>query len=176
MNPRINAFWAATRPNQRGWRQLVLSGACLLVAISVWIVLTSTEDSSDEIRYRRAVRIMRLAGKLQGICQRLPHALAKPLDHELTKPFDVYNKLEMKLLTSGFLTNISIVVTDAPMVLSTNLKGNLDRISRRLHGAVPNSDFLPFTLERDFQNTQATVKITCPARDVSALRKALENY
>ncbi len=173
---RINGLEAMARGSRGGVRRWVTIGVCLLVAISAWMVLGSRNGGSDEMNYRRAVRNMRLPGKLQNVCRWLPHALARPLDHELRRPFHAYDELETRLLASGFLTNISIVITGAPTLLSSNLKGTLDEINSRLHKAVPGSDFLPFSLERDFQKTQVTVRINYPTRDVSALQKALENH
>jgi hypothetical protein len=173
---RLNGLWVATRLNRLGkggWTAII---SCLLIAIAAWAVFTFRDGGSDETRYRRAVRNMRLAGWLQPVCRWLPPPLASPLDNFLRKPFHAYNVQEERLLSSGFLTNVSITLSNASLLLSYNLKQSIDEVSRRLRRAAPDSSFLPFSLERDFSNQLVTVRITCRTNDVLRLQKALENY
>ena len=120
---------------------------------------------------------MRLAGKVRGVCRWLPGPIARPLDRLAVKAFHTYNAQEEALLASGFLTNLSITLTNGSARFgTTNLSPLMAEISRRMHAAVPDNDLLPFSLQRDFPSNMVSVKVTCRTKDVPLLWKALEGY
>jgi hypothetical protein len=120
---------------------------------------------------------MRLAGRVRNACRWLPGPISRPLDRLAVKPFRAYDVEEEALLASGFLTNLSVTLTNASARFgTTNLSPVMAQISHRMHAAVPDSDFLPFTLQRDFQSNLVSVNVTCRTKDVPLLQKAFEDY
>jgi hypothetical protein len=94
------------------------------------------------------------------------------------KPFRTYNAEEKALLASGFLTNLSVTLINASARFGTNSNAAppMAEVSRRLHAAVIDNDWLPFSLQMDFQSNRVSVEIICRRKDVPLLTRALESY
>ena len=108
-------------------------GLLLIVAACLAFMYTGSAGS-EEARYRRAVRNMRLGGVVRRMCmwRWLPRPIARPLDELAGKPFRAYDREEAALLASGFLTNVTITLTNAP----PNTWAVVHDISRKMHAAV----------------------------------------
>jgi hypothetical protein len=155
---------------------IVLLGVFLVVAAILAFVYGS-RAGSDEVRYRRSIRNVRLADRVRNACRCLPDPISRPLDRLAVKPFRAYAAEEEALLASGFLTNLFVTLTNASARFgTTNLSPVLAQISRRMHAAVPGNDFLPFSLQRDFQSNVVSVKVTCRTKDVPLLQKTFKEY
>lgn len=137
------------------------------------MLILFTGGTADERKYREYNREWWVAKKLFPPSKHLPKVLYKPYDSLRVAMFDRFDANEKLLLASGYLTNVSIVLTNASLLLavSTNQEPT-DPVSLKLHKAAPDDRFLPFYLEI-FDRSNITVKLECPTKDVDLYRQAL---
>ena len=93
----------------------------------------------------------------------------------MSKPIEAYNKQEPLFFASGFLTNLTVTLTNAPATFAKSIYSiNIDDISRRVHKVAPD-DFLPTSMRYGYESNSVTIEVTCPVRDVPLIRKAFES-
>jgi hypothetical protein len=156
-------------------RKLLLAALATFGSVlALSLVVCCWDGWSDNCRYWRAVRNMRIAGWLFPVRKVLPASLAEPLSRSLRKPFDHYHKTEEALLASGFLTNLVVQLSPGAGHGSNPWPRNLDieHISSRLHKALGVS-FLPCSLEIDQKTQQVNLVVTCRTQDVRGIVIAL---
>jgi hypothetical protein len=137
---------------------------CLLLGVVSWMFYAFTPSKTDEARYlemRHTSRSISLAlsaenGRL-GIIVRLFHMLLHIPDRYF-KQFDAQRE---ELLASGYLTNISITVSNA-----TSRRGQL---TRQLTSVTEGWDILRWHLSWQSNG----VAVTCRPQDEVRLRHAL---
>jgi len=160
-------------------RRIRIAFLGIVVAFAVLFVFIQFGPAgSDDTSYRRSVRHFRLAGSIRTKCEWLPGPVVWPLDRLRRKAFDIYYAKEQSLLASGFLTNLSLTLSNASerFGTSSNSAPPAAEIARRLKAAVPENDWLPYTCRADFQRNQVYVTVTCPVRDAPRLIDALQSY
>jgi hypothetical protein len=151
--------------------------ACLLVLFAVAASLGYACRGNGEAAYRSSLRTLKLSAALQSISRRLPLSIAYPFRYLGDAAFRHYHAQDEALLTSGYLTNISITLTNASAAFTNAAKTpGLAEIRQRFCEAVPDNVWWPFALCRDNQSNLVTVEITCRSNDVPACMRALERY
>jgi hypothetical protein len=55
-------------------------------------------------------------------------------------------------------------------------QSNYVAMSRRIHAAVPENDWLPVSLQENRQTKRVSVQVLCRTKDVPRVTKALEGY
>jgi len=141
---------------------------CLLVLLAVWMLLPPAKEKDDEQRFRQMVRTTEWGWRFHSAQRRLPTALARLLHlPDLRTSFMRKAETEEQaLLTSGYLTNASVTISNLPTGAADE-KSCLLEVQRRLRGGV-HVDYLTFYME----SNQAIV--TCRSRDLAGLRAAIQ--
>ena len=147
--------------------QLVLFG-CLLVILAVWILTPTAMGTVDEQRYRQMRRASNWSSHLHSARRHLPGFLVHLLDRaNLEKHYaDKARAQEQALLSTGYLTNASITITNLPVTANNELSC-LNELGRRLR-AGDHVEFVFFY----FRTNQAVV--TCRSQDLPSVRTAIE--
>jgi hypothetical protein len=158
-------------------RKLAVGGVFLLAVVFVTMLLLLTSGTTDESKYREYNREWWIAKKLFPPSKHLPNVLYEPYRSFQFAMFRRFDANEKSLLASGYLTNVSIILTNASLslALSTNPEPT-DPISFEFHKAAPDYDFLPFSLENDVGSNRITINLECRTKDVDLFRQALAGY
>ncbi len=92
--------------------------ASLLVLVAVWYFTTTPTAKTDEARYRQLIGTARSHGRALSIERRLPKNLVRlfHLDDLETKYRERYDALKQALVSSGYLVEVSLVVTNRPVL------------------------------------------------------------
>src|SRR5436190_14668739 len=100
--------------------QIVLV-ACLLGILVIWVLQAARRGTSDEQQYRQMLRAEVWGGRLNSAEKRLPRFLVRMLHiaNLKSKYMDKARRRYEALLASGYLTSVSITITNLP-VTATN--------------------------------------------------------
>lgn len=162
-------------PGKRRWLTFF---SCILILLAAFMLLiVFKEPKSDEDKYHRIVQAIRLTEKFPRPMSYhwLPPIILRPLNDFMNKPIKAYNKQEPLFLASGFLTNLTVTLTNASTTFAKSIYSiDIDEISRRIHKVAPD-DFLPTSIRYDYETSSVTIEVTCPVRDVPSIRKAFES-
>jgi hypothetical protein len=148
----------------------------LLAIAAVWIIVSAWKGGDDETTYRQYIREVRLARVLFPALNRRPAFVAWPVEYARRRLFGRIRSNEDLLLASGYLTNVSIVLTNASQSLlsGSNSTPTVGAISLKLHSATPEYRFLPFALRTD-ESKCVSVELLCRTKDVAFYRQVLAN-
>jgi hypothetical protein len=154
-------------------RWIVLSvTAVAIIGLYVFLSFGSSGDSA-EAKYQHYLRTMRFGGKLRRAAMRLPSFLGRPVDRYASRCWDSVHMQERLLFTSGYLTNISVVLPGP--TAGTSATPSVDEIDQRVHAAVPDNSFLPCSLV--VASNRVWVEVSnCRTQDVVRLEKALTAF
>ena len=97
--------------------------ASLLVFVAVWYFTTTRTAKTDEARYRQLIGTARSHGRALSIEHRLPTSLVRlfRLDDLETKYRMKYDAERRALVASGYLVEVSLLVTNRPVLQALNL-------------------------------------------------------
>src|SRR5438105_4016754 len=87
--------------------------ACLLTIGVGCTVMWPWRSRDDETRYRQYIREIRFAKLLFPALNHRPSVVARPVESVRRKLFDGIHSKEESLVASGYLTNVSILLTNA---------------------------------------------------------------
>jgi hypothetical protein len=101
--------------------------------------------------------------------------IARPLESLLPNTVHAYVQREPIWLASGFLTNLTVTLTNASIRHAEGQTDteNMDDVEHKLYRAAPN-DWLPAMVEYNYTSNLVFLKVTCPARDVPLIKAAFE--
>jgi hypothetical protein len=150
--------------------------ACLLTIGVACIVTWPWRNRDDEARYRQYIRQIRLTQLLFPALNDRPSVLARPIEFVRRKLFDGIHSKEESLVASGYLTNVSILLTNATKsrLSGSNTTPTVNGISTKLHGAASDYRFLPFSLRTDARSN-VSVDLQCRTKDVELYKQVLAN-
>lgn len=143
---------------------------CLLavVVVALCIVLSQESTKADESRFRQMVRAERWSSRIRSTERYLPLFLIKALRLERSRldNEDAAQTHREALLSSGFLTNAILAITNLPVTASNRQLVFLE-IYRRFR-TLKGIDYWSFHIETNRAIT------TCRPRDVTRIRTAIE--
>ena len=104
------------RPTAK-WKVQSLAGLLVLLFFGVWLIWGFNGGTSDEAKYMRLQGLARTRSRLNSVDQWLPPRVSKfmhlsELEHREALKYEL---LRIELLTCGYLTNITFVVTNPAM-------------------------------------------------------------
>lgn len=148
----------------------------LLAIAVVWIIVSAWRGGSDETGYRQYIREVRLARVLFPALNNRPTFVAWPVEYARRTLFGRIRSNEALLLASGYLTNVSIVLTNASRSLlsGSNSTPTVKAISLKLHSASSEYRFLPLGLRTD-EGKCVSVELLCRTKDVAFYKQVLAN-
>ncbi len=155
---------------------IMLAGAAVAgVALAACVLFGPT--GNDEKAFYQSVRNMRFVSAVRSKCLWLPGPLLQPINRARDKATDRVLAQQEALLASGFLTNLSVTLSNASAQFCT-VETNPPHAELRqvLHAAIGDAPWLPFIVRRDFQSNRVSLEVTCRTRDVPLIVKALERY
>src|SRR5262245_34023154 len=108
--------------------------ACVLIIAATCIVMWPWRSRDDETRYRQYIREIRVAKLLFPALNNRPSFVAWPVESLRRKLFDGIDGRKESLLASGYLTNVSILLTNATKSLlsGSNTTANVNAIGIKL--------------------------------------------
>lgn len=94
-----------------------------LVLVAVWYFAATPTAKTDEARYRQLISTARAHGRALSIERRLPGNLVRffHLDDLESKYRERYDAQKQALVSSGYLVEVSLVVTNRPVLQALNL-------------------------------------------------------
>jgi len=97
--------------------------ASLLVLATVWYFTATSTAKTDEARYQQLIGTARLHGRALSIQRQLPSNLVRlfHLDDLEAKYRERYDAQKQALVSSGYLVEVSVVVTNRPVLQAFNL-------------------------------------------------------
>lgn len=143
---------------------------CLLAVLAVWVLGTAVKKTGDEQRYRQFLRAEDWASRLNSAQKRLPSPLVRLL-HIANLQTRYEHKAQAQaeaLLASGYLTNVSITITNLPPA-ATNEKSALVEVQRRLRTGLRGVDFWSLYMESN------RAVIACRSSDLPIVRRVVES-
>ena len=178
---RASALAFLTSTIGSGKRRWLTFCGCILLLVTFFIVLlVFKEPKSDEAKYGRLALALRLTEKFGAFNPNayywLPRVVRRPLHNFMAMPLHAYQKQEPLFFASGFLTNLTVTLTNASSTFTNSHPAidNMDELQRRVDKAAP-GDFLPAWLEYNYESNSITLQVTCPLRDVPLITKAFAN-
>jgi hypothetical protein len=155
-------------------KNLIRFGSCILLLIILFFFACNFDlPIGGRFKYHYLVIEMKLAYSLRNINKYLPSAFAHPVHNALSKPMEAYTRQKQSFLNSGFLTNLSIILTNASMSLAkSNTPGiSLVEIDKRL-SKISSFDWLAVSMVSDVQGNRVYLNVTCPTNDVTLIKAA----
>jgi hypothetical protein len=149
--------------------QIIFIG-CLLAVLAFWLLRPPNQGTGDEQRYRQMLRAQGWGWRLNSAQKQLPGALVRLFRVANLKQtyVDKADAQAEALLASGYLTSVSITITNLPLT-ATNEKSSLAEVQRRLRSCLQGDAFCSFYM----QSNQAL--ITCRTSDLALFRRALQS-
>ena len=148
-----------------GKRPIQILSLSLLIAAAVWGLGSLRNPTSDEARYQQWQRPVGSWARLVFLEHHLPATLSKAFHLPALEQryLDKNEKIEEALVTSGYLTNVHIAVSNAG-ACRTQIADRLRQATRKDHAKW---EF--------FIRSNAVVVLTCRPQDVSLCVRAVEN-
>jgi hypothetical protein len=143
-------------------RPIQILSVALLIAAAVWVLGSARNATSDEARYRQWLRPVGSWSRLVFLERRLPTCLSKAFHlRALERRYlDKNEKIEDALVTSGYLTNVAIAVSNAGSCRAQIAS----RLGRATHAK------WEFSI-----HSNAVVVLTCRPQDVALCARAIES-
>ena len=149
--------------------KIIVAGlaGCLLTLLSIYVLRSLQEPDDDQGKLRQVVRAQRSSSRIRQIERFLPLFLITKLRLEgrRIRNEELAREQVQALLTSGFLTNASLVVTNLPATSRHAAAVELHRRFRKLRGL----DYWSFTMH----STNRAV-VTCRSCDLPRIESGVQ--
>jgi hypothetical protein len=152
-----------TRPTAKS-KVLSLARLLVLLVFGVWLIWGFNGGTSDEAKYKRLQGLARTRSRLNSVDQWLPPRASKfihlsELEHRETLKYEL---LRIELLTCGYLTNITFVVTN-PAMTGPRIETEFAKAFKPGDGPLESRVWIPQTASGGAWDM---VAVTCRPQDV----------